>query len=112
MPHRPDHKCETSSIVISGRAREKCSFCAAKAISADKRSGTMKTVIEGEQLQLEMQDLQDKLRGWVQNVAVNTSEGRQVYVQDMTEVMRSPHGRLNNIGWLLNVLSFTVTAPP
>ncbi len=37
--------------------RDFCSFCAAIRVSPEKRSGTMKTVIEVEQLQLEIKEL-------------------------------------------------------
>ena len=37
--------------------REVCSFCAAKAVSPEKRSGAMKAVFKGEQLQQEILEL-------------------------------------------------------
>ena len=53
------HTCGNSHTDREGlpTPRELCSFCAATAVSPDKRTNAMRMVIEGEQLQMEMLEL-------------------------------------------------------
>ncbi len=49
------HTC--GKFKCKGEFRDVCSFCAAIATSPEKRSKAMEVVIDGEKLQLEMQEL-------------------------------------------------------
>ncbi len=60
MGHKFPHTCGESYDPNSGAGlhRDTCSFCAAMAIVPEERSNTMIKIIEGEELQVQMMNLQ------------------------------------------------------
>jgi hypothetical protein len=73
------HNCE--KIGGSTSARAICSYCTAVDISPDKRSSAMKTVIQGEQLQMGILDLLQKSATLVDSdaIGVNLLEVRSAF---------------------------------
>lgn len=65
------HICE--KIGGSTSARAICSYCAAVDISPDKRSSAMKTVIQGEQLQMGILNLLQKSATLVDSDAIGVN---------------------------------------
>ena len=70
MDWRRLHACGKCHKDKNEQPRDLCSFCAAMATSPDKRSASMKTVIEGEQLQMEMFQLLEKIQSLVDTEAI------------------------------------------
>ncbi len=59
------HACGTCVRHEGGESRDLCSFCAAIAVDPSKQSGTMKAVIAGEQLQIEIKKLHRTMIHWI-----------------------------------------------
>lgn len=51
------HRCKECTVSQGTRSRGVCSFCSAMSTSPENRSPAMRTVIEGEKLQLELLNL-------------------------------------------------------